>query len=231
MDELLELLDGDWSSTRAAAATKRALYVIDDDTALYRIDPRTGRYEDSIEDGWQSRHMVALDDALYIFEPSGVIYRVDPDAATYDSIASGWHDVRAVAACGDRLFAIDGRELYAIDPVSGACEERENTWDPRHLVGHRDHLFEWDADNNLYRIDPKTGLATVLENTWPLVSGVATAVGRLYAVDDGILYEIDPATGETAVVTDRLHTRMLVGGGSTLFSFEDHGSLYRIGVG
>lgn len=230
-EPLYDVIPGTWAGIRAAAATRRDLYVLDEDSWLYRVDPVTGETLATIERGWQGHHLAALGDHVFLWEPDGALYRVDPDAGTYDAIGDSWHDVRAVCAQGDRLYAIDGRELYAIDPETGDAEQLDNTWDTRHLIGHRDHLFAWDADNGLYRVAPGTGEATPLAGTWPHTSGVASAIGRLYAVDNGILYEIDPETGDHEIVTDRLQTRLLVGCGSSLYSFEQTGELFRMGVG
>lgn len=132
---------------------------------------------------------------------------------------------------GGRLFNVEDRALYSIDPATGDYEQLDNTWDTRHLIGLGDHLYAWEADNHLYRVDPKTGGAEQLTNTWPHVAGVASAIGRLYAVDDGILYEVDPVTGGCTEICDRLRTRVLAGAGSSIYSFTYEGDLYRIGVG
>ncbi len=57
------------------------------------------------------------------------------------------------------------------------------------------------------------------------------AAGLVYAVEGGILYDVDPSSGSCTAIADRMRTRMFVGIGSSIYSFEDNGDLYRIGVG
>jgi hypothetical protein len=205
MSELLyDLVDGSWSNVRAVAATRDALYVLDADMHVYRVDPLAETYSESLG-RFEGDHLV---------------------------IANGEpHVVKGPAtSLGDRIFMVEERTLYSLAP-DGSYEALANSWDTRHLIGFRDHLFAWETDNTLYRVDPKTGGATPLANSWPHVGGVATAVGRLYAVDGGILYQVDPSTGGCEEIADRMRTRLLVGVGSSLYSFEDNGDLYRIAVG
>ena len=204
--DLWDLVDGDWTSTIAAAGTPRELYVLDRDTNVYRIDPLTGEYLESLGDGFDGDHLVMIDGKPFACRGPA-------------------------AALGGRLYSVEERTLYSIDPTTGAYEALDNTWDTRYLVGNGEHLFAWEADNALYRVDPRAGGCAALDNNWPHVSGVATAIGRLYAVDGGILYEVDPRTGGCSAVGDRLHTRLLAGCGSSIYSFETTGVLVRIGVG
>ena len=204
-EPLYDLLAGNWSSTRSVASTGRELYVLDADSHVYPVDPLSGDFGDSLG-SFDGDHLV---------------------------IANGVAHVLAgpAAVLGGRIFHVEDRALYSLDPISGDHEQLDNSWDTRHLIAHGDHLFAWDADNALYRVDPETGATTQLANTWPHVGGVATAIGRLYAVEGGILYEVDPSTGACTVVADRMRTRLLVGVGSSIYSFETNGDLYRIGVG
>ena len=94
--------------------------------------------------------------------------------------------------------------------VDSRVETLPYSWDTRHLIGHRDRLYAWEADNQLYGVDPETGAYEQLANTWANTTGVATACGRLYVVDNGILYEVD-ASGGCTHVSDRMRTRFLVG--------------------
>jgi hypothetical protein len=201
-----QLVPGRWHSVRAAAGTQRDLYVLDRDTNVYRVGVIAGTYGDSLGDGFDGDWLVMVDDRPFVFNGP------------------------AATAAG-RIFTIEDRALYSIDPASGAYERLDNSWDTRQLIGLGDQLFAWEADNALYRVDPATGSATPLCNTWPHVGGVATAIGRLYAVDGGILYEVDPSTGACTAISDRLHTRLLAGAGSSIYSFERGGDLFRIGVG
>ena len=191
---------------RAVAGTGRNLYVLDRDTNVYRLDVIAGRYGDSLGEGFDGDHLVVVDERPYVFEGPA-------------------------AAVGGLIYTVEDRALYRIDPASGDYEQLDNTWDTRHLIALGDHLFAWEQDNSLYRIDPATGGATQLDNTWPHVSGAATACGRLYAVEDGILYEVNPHTGGCTPISERLHTRLLAGAGSMIYSFEQDGDLVRIGVG
>jgi outer membrane protein assembly factor BamB len=206
MSALYDLVDGTWNTTRAAAATRRELFVLDRDGSVWRIDPRTGEYIASLGDDFDGDHLVVLDGTAHVFRGPATALR-------------------------GRIYTVEDRNLLAIDPSTGEAEVLDNTWDTRHLLAHGDHLFAWEDDNALYRVDPATGGAVPLDNNWPHVTGVASAVGRLYAVDNGIVYEIDPDTGGAEPVLDRMHTRLLVGCGSSLYSFEAHGDLVRIGVG
>lgn len=104
-EPLYDVVPGTWTSIWAAAATPRDLYVIDDDSWLYRVDPVTGETLATIERGWHGQHLAALGDQVYLWEPDGALYRVDPADGTYEALAGSWHDVRAVAALGDRLYA------------------------------------------------------------------------------------------------------------------------------
>jgi hypothetical protein len=203
-EPLYDLVGGAWSSTRAVAAERGELYVLDADSHVYRVDPLTGTYGDSLG-RFSGEHLVVIDGQPHVF-------------------------TGPAASLGDRIFMIEDRALYSIDP-DGSHERLANSWDARHLIGLGDHLFAWEADNALYRVDPATGQTTPLLNNWPHVGGVATAVGRLYAVEGGILYQVDPSSGACEVIADRMRTRLLVGCGSSIYSFEDNGDLYRIGVG
>jgi len=206
MSALYDLVDGTWHTTRTAFGTARELFVLDRDTSVWRIDPRTGEYLECLGDGFDGDHLVVEDGVAHVFCGPATVHR-------------------------GHIYTVEDRTLWAIDPATGEAEALRNTWDTRYLVAHGDHLFAWDADNALYRVDPETGATTQLANTWPHVGGVATAIGRLYAVEGGILYEVDPSTGACTVVADRMRTRLLVGVGSSIYSFETNGDLYRIGVG
>jgi len=203
---LEDLVGGTWDSVRAAFGTNRELYVLDRDTNVYRVDVIAGTYGDSLGEGFDGDHLVVVGDKPFVF-------------------------AGPTATVGGRVFTIEDRSLYSLDPASDEWTQLDNTWDTRHLIGLGDHLFAWEADNALYRVDPTTGGATPLDNNWPLVTGVATAIGRLHAVDDGILYRVDPDTGGCCAVSDRLHTRLLAGAGSSIYSFETTGELLRICVG
>ena len=206
MSALYDLVDGTWHTTRTAFGTARELFVLDRDTSVWRVDPRTGEYIETLGDGFDGDHLVVEDGVAHVFCGPATVHR-------------------------GHIYTVEDRTLWAIDPATGEAEALRNTWDTRYLVAHGDHLFAWDDDNALYRVDPESGGAIALAHSWPHVAGAASAVGRLYAVDDGLLYEIDPATGDHDVVADRMHTRLLAGCGSALFSFERHGDLVRIGVG
>jgi outer membrane protein assembly factor BamB len=205
-DSLYDLVGGSWNSTRAVAGTARELYVLDRDTNVYRVDPSTGTYGDWLGEAGDGDHLVVLDGKPFAFEGPAT-------------------------ALGGHLYTVEDRALYAIDPATGDSTRLDNSWDTRHLIGCGDSLYAWEADNALYRVDPRSGSATRLANNWPHTSGVATAIGRLYAVDGGILYQIDPSSGSCTAISDRLHTRLLAGAGSSIYSFERDGALLRIGVG
>jgi outer membrane protein assembly factor BamB len=199
-----DLCAGNWSRTRAVAADGRQLYVLDADTHVYPVDPLSGSYGESLG-RFDGDHLV--------------IVGGEPRAFTGPT-----------TSLGDRVYRIEDRALYAIDR-DGSHQRLANSWDTRQLIGVGEHLFAWEADNALYRVDPSTGETTPLANNWPHVGGVATAIGNLYAVEGGILYQVDPRSGECAVIADRMRTRLLVGVGSSIYSFEGNGDLYRIGVG
>jgi hypothetical protein len=232
MDAMYELVGGNWSDTVAVAAAGRKLYAVDTDTHLYRVDPFTAEYEHSLDRGWHSRHVVGVGDRLLAFEPSGSVYRVGLADGYLEVLATGWRDVGAVAAVGNRVFAVASRALYSIDPDTGSHDVLDGSWDTRHLVGVGNHLFAWEADHRLYRVDPETGHSTVFgADTWPRITAAATACGALFAVDDTILYRIDPVTGAAESLGNRFHTRLLVGLFSCLYSFETAGRLVRVSVG
>jgi hypothetical protein len=203
-EPLYDLLDGNWSSVKAVAAVKDQLYVLDEDTHVYRVDPIGGEYLESLG-RFEGDHLVVVNGEPLVFKGPAT-------------------------SLGNRVFTIEDRSLYSINGA-GEWECLDNSWDTRHLIGLGDALFAWEDNNTLYRVDPNTGHATVLDNSWPLVGGVATACGKLYAVDGGILYQVDPQTGHCDEIADRMRTRLLVGVGSSLYSFEHNGDLYRYGVG
>jgi hypothetical protein len=205
-DSLYDLVGGNWNSARAVAGTARELYVLDRDTNVYRVDASAGTYGESLGDGFDGDVLVMHDGRPFAFKGPATSLR-------------------------GTLYAVEERALYAIDPATGDSARLDNTWDTRHLIGLGDSLYAWEADNALYRVDPRTGSAKALANNWPHVAGVATAIGRLYAVDGGVLYEVDPQTGSCVAISDRLHTRLLAGAGSSIYSFERDGALFRIGVG
>ena len=206
-DSLWDLVDGNWGSIRALAGTARDLFALDRDTNVYRVDPRTGAVGESLGDGFDGDSLVMVGDTPHVLNGPATVL-------------------------GGRIFNVEDRALYSIDPATGDYEQLENSWDTRFLIGHGDHLYAWEADNNLYRVDPRTGGAEPLaNNTWPHVAGVASAIGRLYAVDDDILYQVDPRTGGCTEISDRLRTRLLVGAGSSIYSLAHSGELFRIGVG
>lgn len=233
---MYDLVAGHWGDTVGAAATRDSLFVVDKDTYLYRVDPRTGTYleavgQGSADRGWHARTMVASANDLFIFEPTGNVYRLSLVDHSITQLGETWRDVRTAAMIGDRLFAVANRTLYLIDPDTGDGGALDGTWDTRYLVGLGDSLYAWEADNNLYRVDPASGHGRALDGTWPHVTGASTACGQLFAVDNGILYRVDPETGACTPRGDRFHTRILAGGGSVLYSFEQSGELFRVSIG
>jgi len=122
----------------------------------------------------------------------------------------------------------------------------DGTWHTtRTAFGTARELFVLDRDTSVWRIDPHTGEyleclgdgfdgdhLVVEDGVAHVFCGPATVHrGHIYTVEDRTLWAIDPATGDHDVVADRMHTRLLAGCGSALFSFERHGDLVRIGVG
>lgn len=220
-----QLIDGDFRSTIAVTATRKRLYMIDEDSGLYPVVPETGQSEEAIDTGWSSRSMTTLGDRLFIAEASGTLYRITN--GTCDSFDESWRDVTHLTATTDRLFAITDHTLYSIDPDTGAHQALENSWDPTHLIGVANELYAFEG-SALYRVDPETGACTELANSW-CPTAVATAGGELFAIDGGMLYKID-ATGGAHELCAANRTRLLVGCGGWLYSIEDGGELYRLPI-
>jgi len=146
---------------------------------------------------------------------------------SYVQLDNRWSKLAAAAAANGNLYVIDDGLLYRVNPLDGSCQQMEETWKTRVLVGWGERLFSFEDDGTLYRIDAASGDYIELEGDWSKLTA-ATILGKhLYAVDNGSLYRVDPTTGAYDEVCDGWDTRHMVGVGDRLYMFEENGTLYR----
>lgn len=219
-----ECLEGNWLRVQAACAGREHLFIVQD-TILYRL-PRIGAAE-PLSDRWHPRAMTAFGDALFAVENGDRLYRASQIDGSYEGLTSGWREVKAIAATRDGLYIANDRNIYQIDPKTGAETALPNRWDVKLMIGFGMYLFVVEVDGTLRRIDPREGTYHTLPGNYPLTTAIAATQDAVWAVDDTVLYRVDPRTGAYARIANRFLTERLVALGPALYSFE-RGGIWRV---
>ena len=143
--------------------------------------------------------------------------------------SGAWKNTSAGAGCGDALYLVDSRTLYAVS-LDGTWSKRgTGAWDTRVLCANGTHLFAFENGGGLYRIEPGDGSWTKLTGDWKDTHVAAGRGNALYAIDGGTLYSIEAESGTWQQLgTGRWSSRQLCAVASGLVSFEADGSVYAI---
>lgn len=232
---------GNWVDTNALAVLNGDLYTIEKSGVLKRTNLSTGKVVAVGKADFESTHiMVAGSGSVFTIDPSGNLNRINPGDGTWKQVgkAGDWANSTAFAMLGDQLYTVEsGGELYSTNTATGVWKQ----------VGGRDFVrskFFLTADNQLYSIEHDGDLHAIDKATgaWKQIgdSGdwlntrLATSLnGKIYTIESGspgTLYETDPQTGAWKRIGKKMdfRTKYLFPAGSSLYSIEFDGKMYRI---
>ena len=191
----------DFARTTHLVATRDALYSVEDNGGLYRIDPASGTWQGVGQPGdWKGTRLAAvIADHLYSIETgSPALWRTT--LATGDWVRVGQDDhgsVVLLVATAAALVAISAAgDVWRIDPATGA---RTTIGAAGVAAGARlaavigDRLYTIERDGSLRTIDLATGASASVGPDFGGVSILVASASRLYAIErDGGLYRIWP---------------------------------------
>lgn len=223
--ESREVLGGGWQEVSAAAGVRSRVYALQRGS-LYAVSPETGERVELSAD-CPTGSLVGLGDELFLFADSGALYRAPAMTGEFQREDGIWGKTSAVAAAGDRLFAIDGGALHSISP-HGGWDRLSAGWRTRAMVGLDRHVYLFEEDGTLWRAGAAGGDAEELAAGLGDTTAAAAAGGRLFAIASGRLHAIDPTSGDRADLGGGWSAHHLVGLGPHLFAFEEGGTLSRI---
>jgi hypothetical protein len=232
---------GSWVDTNALAVLNGDLYTIEKSGVLKRTNLSTGKVVAVGQAGFAStRTMVAGSGSLFTIDSEGNLNRINPEDGTWKQVgkAGDWAKSSAFAMLGDRLYTIEsGGELYSADTTTGARKQvggrdfvRSN-----YLLAAGDQLYTIEHDGDLHAIDKATGAWKQIGDSgeW-LDTRLATSLnGKIYTIgggSPGTLYETDPKTGAWKQIGKKreYRTKYLFPAGSSLYSIEFDGKMYRV---
>jgi hypothetical protein len=224
-------LTSGWEHAHSMTALGSQLYVADTHT-LYRVDD-AGEYEAVGDDTWQPRFLVGVSGYLLDIEPGGALYRIDPRDTSYEQLDGTWQDVELACAGGDWLYVIDSRgTLYRVSPADGSYTELEGGWSgTTALTAAAGCLVAITDGGTMYRVNPKDGSYEELPDSWRDTGAAAGDDHRAYVRCATTLYQVDPSDGSYEHLTDTTwQSRLLAVAGSSLFTIEPGGTMYRISL-
>jgi DNA-binding SARP family transcriptional activator/ABC-type branched-subunit amino acid transport system substrate-binding protein len=168
-------------SQQLIAATDEAIWVVDQDQQLVRIDPRTNRVVATVA-GARARGVAAAEGAVWVIEDN-VLVEVDP---TSNSVA------RRIEVDAGFLttLAVGAGAVWAADPLGGNVWRIDPRPEPQLTPIHVGLGVEWVAagpaavwatntvDGQVHRIDPATNQATA--------AGALAGPAGLAVAEDGV---------------------------------------------
>ena len=232
---------GNWADTTALAVLNGDLYTIEKSGVLKRTNLSTGKVVAvGKADFANTRIMVAGLSSLFTIDPSGNLNRINPEDGTWKQVgkAGDWAQSTAFAMLGDQLYTVEsGGELHSTNTATGVWEQvgGSDFVRSKYLLTAGDQLYSIEHDGDLRAIDRATGVWKQIGNSgdW-LNARLATSLnGKIYTMEGGspgTLFETDPKTGTWKQIGKKrdFRTNYLFPAGSSLYSIEFDGKLYRI---
>ena len=229
----------DRSNTTHAVAMNGRLYTTEKGGELYSIDLTTGK---GVELGrlayGNPKFLVAAGNALLAIDNGGSLYRVNTADASSTAIGQAG-DRRAslfAATIGDKLYTVEASGvLHETNTSTGAWKQigKSDFLRTKFLLAGPTSLYSLENDGNLYAVSTATGSLQQVghSNDW-VGTRVGTVLGgKLYTIEgSGSFFETDLQTGAWKQLGKREFVRMkfIFGAGTSLFSMEFEGTLYRI---
>ena len=230
---------GNWVDTTALAILNGNLYTIEKSGVLKRTNLSTGKVVPvGKADFSYPKIMIAGSGSLFTIDPSGNLNRINPEDGTWKQVgkAGDWAKSTSFAMLGDQLYTVEsGGELYSTNTATGVWKQVGGTDFVRSkfLLAAGDQLYSIEYDGDLRVIDKATGAWKQIGNSgdW-LNTRLATSLnGKIYTVEGspGRLFETDPKTGIWKQIGKRdFRTKYLFPAGSSLYSLEFDGKMYRV---
>lgn len=231
---------GNWVDTTALAVLNGDLYTIEKSGVLKRTNLSTGKVVPvGKADFAHTPIMVAGSGSLFTIDSSGNLKRINPEDGTWKQVgkAGDWAKSTAFALLGDQLYSVEsGGELYSTNTATGVWKQVGGLDFVRskYLLTAGDQLYSIEQDGDLRAIDKATGAWKQIGNSgdW-LNTRLATSLnGKIYTIESGSpgsLFETDPKTGAWKQLGKKdFRTKYLISAGSSLYSIEFDGKMYRI---
>ncbi|HKR60100.1 MAG TPA: hypothetical protein VJS64_10215 [Pyrinomonadaceae bacterium] len=231
---------GKWVDTTALAVLNGELYTIETSGVLKRTNLSTGKVVAvGKADFANTRIMVAGSSSLFTIDRSGNLNRINPEDGTWKQVgkAGDWAKSIDFAMLSDQLYTVEsGGELYSTNTATGVWEQvgGADFVPSKYFLTAGAQLYAIEHDGDLRVIDRATGAWKQIGNSgdW-LNTRLATSLnGKIYTLEGGSpsgLYETDPKTGAWKQIGKKdFRTKYLFPAGSSLYSMEFDGKLYRI---
>jgi len=209
------------------------------DSALYRVDPATGRVVATVDAGEVCCDLSAGDGGVWVVDPRGAVQRVDTAnnrvSQRFEVTLDRNAHINAVYGAGSVWVASDTTALTRIDARTGARTTIDVGGGVPFLF--RDGLVWGAAPSRIWAIQASTGTVarTVdLANSTEVLSlevGLdAIWVGIRRAGRVGAVLKLDANTGQVRAETRdiRIPARMAIGFGSVWVTDSASSSLYRL---
>ena len=164
-----DVTSGEWTrigplaflGTKFLLAYKKGLLSEERSGILYRIDPKTGTWEE-IAGEFDSIAATVLNDQVYTIRRNGSLCRTEPDTGESEVIAdNSFVGTQHLIAARDRLYTIEMTgSLYCVDPKDGSWKivgEPGGWLNTLATAPIGDRLFTVEANGGLFATDLASG--------------------------------------------------------------------------
>ena len=231
---------GNWVDTTALAVLNGDLYTIEKSGALKRTNLSTGKVVAVGKADFANTRIMVAGSSLFTIDTSGNLNLINPGDGTRKQVGKSgdWAKSTAFAMVGDQLYTVEsGGELYSTNTAAGVWKQvgGPDFVRSKYLLAAGDQLYSIEHDGDLHAIDKATGAWKQVGDSgeW-LDTRLATSLnGKIYTLGGGspsTLYETDPKTGAWKQIGKKrdFRTKYLFPAGSSLYSIEFDGKMYRI---
>lgn len=231
---------GNWVDTNALAVLNGDLYTIEKSGVMKRTNLSNGKVVAvGKADFANTRILVAGSGSLFTIDPNGNLNRINPEDGTWKQVgkAGDWAKSTAFAVLGDQLYTVEsGGELYSTNTATGAWKQvgGPDFVRSKYLLTAGDQIYSIEQDGDLRAIDKATGAWKQIGNSGDWINTrLATSLnGKIYTIEGspGSLLETDPKTGTWRQIGKKrdFRTKYLFAAGSSLYSIEFEGKMYRV---